>query len=111
MATTKKKRRRYKTGPKKGQIIPITRRQRAFGTVAKAANAVCHRETNSVAAYKVCMKKEMPAKMKAAGLIGGKKTPKVRKCKGLYKSGPNKGKMKPGYKRGPAGRCPVKKAG
>lgn len=97
MARAKKKKRK------------VTAHMKKFGTVAKAANAVCHRETNSVAAFKKCMHTNMVEGLKKAGYTG--KGPKVRKCKGLYKSGPNKGKMKPGYKRGPAGRCPVKKAG
>lgn len=90
---------------------------RKFGTVAKASNAVCHRETNSVSAYKKCMSTNMKAGLKKAGLkkagvtrTAGKKSAKKITCKGLYKSGANKGKVKPGYKRSKtAGRCPVKK--
>jgi hypothetical protein len=82
------------------------RAQRAkFGTAARGANKVCHRDTNSVPGYKKCMSTEMKARLGG----GKKKKAGVKKCKGLYQSGANKGKIKPGYKRGPAGRCPVKK--
>lgn len=38
-----------------------------FGKVARAANAVCHRETNSVAGFKKCMSREMKSGLKAEG--------------------------------------------
>jgi len=41
-------------------------RQR-FGKVAKAANAVCHSTTNSVGAFKTCMRTEMRAGLKSVG--------------------------------------------
>lgn len=46
----------------------LNRQQKKFQTAARAANATCHRETNSVAAYKSCMRREMKSK-----LGGGKK--------------------------------------
>lgn len=94
----------------------ITSHMRKFGTVAKAANAVCHRETNSVAGYKKCMSSNMKAGLKKSGYTGSKKksagaSPLAKKCKGLYTSGTKKGKLKTGYtwkgRRGKTG-CPVK---
>jgi hypothetical protein len=38
-----------------------TPQAKKFGKVAKAANQVCHAETNSVGAYKSCMRREMKA--------------------------------------------------
>lgn len=89
----------------------ITQHMKKFGTVAKATNAVCHRETNSVAAYKKCMSAGMTAGLKKAGVTGAKKKAAKITCKGLYKSGANKGKVKPGYTKSgvAAGRCPRKK--
>lgn len=82
-----------------------TPQAKRFGVIVKAANVVCHRDTNSVNAYKKCMSSAMKAKLPT----GGKKKNPLLKCKGTYSSGPNKGKVKPGYRRGAAGRCPVKK--
>lgn len=36
-----------------------TPQAKKFGRVAKAANQVCHAETNSVGTYKSCMRREM----------------------------------------------------
>lgn len=111
MAKAKAKR-KYKTGPKKGKIIPLTPGQRKFGTVARAANVVCHRETNSVSLYKKCMSREMSANL-ATGKrkSAAKKATKKITCVGLRKSGPKKGTLKPGYtwqgKKGKGG-CPRK---
>jgi hypothetical protein len=41
---------------KKGARTP---QQKKFKRVAQAANKVCHRDTNSVLAYKSCMRREM----------------------------------------------------
>lgn len=43
---------------KKGARTP---QQKKFKRVAKAANVVCHRDTNTVAGYKKCMSTEMKA--------------------------------------------------
>lgn len=84
--------------------------RKRFGTVAKAANAVCHRETNSVTLYKKCMSTNMKAGLKKAGVTGKKKS-KAIKCTGLFKSGPKRGQLKPGYTRAGVkkGNCPRKK--
>lgn len=41
----------------------LNRQQKKFQTAARAANARCHRETNSVAAYKTCMRGEMKSRL------------------------------------------------
>lgn len=38
-----------------------------FAKVARSANATCHRDTNSVADFKVCMRKEMRSGLKKQG--------------------------------------------
>lgn len=38
-----------------------------FGQAAKSANITCHRETNSVQAYKGCMRREMRRELKSRG--------------------------------------------
>lgn len=105
MAKAKAKR-KYKSGPKKGKVIPLTQRQKSFGRVAKAANKVCHAETSTVPAYGRCMSREMKA-----GLGSKKKASAASKCTGIVKSGPRKGRLKKGYTRAGVakGRCPVKK--
>lgn len=52
----------------------LNKQQRKFRTAAKTANAICHRETNSVAGYKSCMRREMKA-----GLGSKKKSRKGRR--------------------------------
>jgi hypothetical protein len=51
-----------------------TPQAKRFGTAARGANLVCHRETNSVGAYKTCMRREMKAR-----LGGGKKRRRRKK--------------------------------
>lgn len=91
----------------------ITPHMRKFGTVAKAANVVCHRETNSVSAYKSCMSTNMKAGLRKAGVTGkAKKKAPASRCTGIVKSGPRKGRLKKGYTRAGVakGRCPRKKS-
>jgi hypothetical protein len=52
----------------------LNRQQKKFQIAARAANATCHRDTNSVPAYKTCMRREMKAK-----LGGRKKSGKKRR--------------------------------
>lgn len=48
--------------------------RKKFGKVARAANAKCHRDTNSVSSFKTCMSREMKAGLRAEGFkVGGKK--------------------------------------
>jgi len=48
----------------------ISAHQRKFGKAATAANAICHREANSTASYKTCMRREMKSR------LGGKRRKK-----------------------------------
>ena len=43
-----------------------------FGQAAKSANITCHRETNSVQAYKGCMRREMKRELKSRGFRVGR---------------------------------------
>jgi hypothetical protein len=83
--------------------MAMTPQQRKFRTVAKAANAKCHRETASVADYKKCMSTAMKAG------LGGKRRKKAGAKKAYkacqFKSGPRKGRLKPGWRYGKGGRC------
>lgn len=82
-----------------------------FKTVAKAANTTCHRETNSLAAFKKCMSREMKKGLRKQGFkVGGAKRKggksSMAHCKGVT----NKGRLKKGYKWVAKGRCPRKVA-
>lgn len=43
-----------------------------FGRAARKANAVCHRDTNSVSAFRSCMSKEMKSNLRSEGFKVGK---------------------------------------
>ncbi len=51
-----------------------------FGRAARKANATCHASTNSVSAFRGCMRTEMRANLRSEGFkVGGKKGRKKRR--------------------------------
>lgn len=111
--------RRYKSGPKKGQCkkykgtnkcIPLTQAQMQFGTKAKAANVVCHRETTTTGAYASCMRKQMKSGLSKKSKA--KKSTAAKSCEGLRKTTTTKGRkgsLKKGYTwKNAKGKCPRK---